>query len=135
MQKFNRKFINVKACAKAKFEKEQLKVLSSSSNAIHHPQSPSNSAPTALSTIIKATPITGRRLFEQFLSNTINKHVQAARLEASVGREKHAAMYQTELKRRWDLLSDKEKKEYNARAVELNEGDGQQIYRFVTIIS
>lgn len=45
-------------------------------------------------------------------------------------------MYQAELKYRWGLLSDKERKGYETRAVELNKEakDGNKIYRFVALV-
>lgn len=70
---------------------------------------------------------TARTLFEQDSKDSINNKVKAMRAKDGVDYKKHAAMYQSEVKRQWDNLPVLEKQAWEDKAALVTTSDN--IYR------
>lgn len=62
------------------------------------------------------------------MKDAINNHVRDKRAEEGIDYQKHAGMYQSELKLRWDGLSSSEKRIWDEKAALMVDSDGQKIY-------
>ena len=83
------------------------------------------------SSIYKCTSLTGRFLFDQHFADEANAYVHEKRKANSINHHKHAGMWKTQLKEKWDVLSDEEKEEWNVKARKLKEArKEEQIYRY-----
>ena len=75
--------------------------------------------------------LTGRFLFDQHFAEETNVYVHEKRKVESIDHHKHAGMWKTRLKEKWEALSDEEKEEWEAKARKLKEAQKEeQIYRY-----